>query len=57
MIYVLGYLAVGTMMGVVLEEQHYRRYPGAARSALDYVFSACLCAVCWPLLFVWWRKL
>lgn len=51
------YLAIGAIIGMVLEDRYSRRSSGGPRSFKDYVRTACTYAFIWPILFFYgkWR--
>jgi uncharacterized membrane protein len=49
---ILAYLLIGAAVGLIHEEYSYRRSSQRYRPLADFVFSACLCAVLWPVAFI-----
>jgi hypothetical protein len=49
---IFGYLVIGAVVGLVHEELHYRRSSHASRAPVDYLISACMGAILWPVAFV-----
>jgi hypothetical protein len=50
------YLAIGAVIGLVLEDRYSRRSSAGPRSFKDYVRSACTYAFIWPILFFYGKR-
>ena len=50
------YLAIGAVIGLVLEDRYSRRSSAGPRSLKDYVRSACTYAFIWPILFFYGKR-
>jgi hypothetical protein len=51
--FLLGYLLIGAVLGLFHEERNHRRHTSQrSRSLVDYVFSASVWAILWPVGFV-----
>lgn len=50
------YLAIGAVIGLVLEDRYSRRSSAGPPSLKDYVRSACTYAFIWPILFFYGKR-